>query len=102
MLKSTRTIGTRLFLATGLAGALFLGSLTVAISGLRSGQATFNAYAEESAPELLMYTQLYASGLQTGQAIRNAVLDPSRTPRPTRTTRQPSRSSPGPCSGALP
>ena len=77
MLKSTRTIGTRLFLATGLAGALFLGSLTVAISGLRSGQATFNAYAEESAPELLMYTQLYASGLQTGQAIRNAVLDPS-------------------------
>ncbi len=77
MLNSARTIGTRLFLATGIAGALFLGSLAVAIYGLRSGQATFNAYAEESAPELLMYTQLYASGLQTGQAIRNIVLDPS-------------------------
>ena len=77
MLNSARTIGTRLFLATGVAGALFLGSLAVAIFGLRGGQATFHAYAEESAPELLMYTQLYASGLQTGQAIRNTVLDPS-------------------------
>lgn len=77
MLQSARTIATRLFLATGVAGVLFLGSLVVAIFGLRSGQATFNAYADESAPELLMYTQLYANGLQTGQAIRNIVLDPS-------------------------
>jgi methyl-accepting chemotaxis protein len=75
--KSARTIGTRLFVATGLSGALFLGALAVALVGLKSGQATFKSYAEDSAPELLVYTQLYANGLQTGQAIRNIVLDPS-------------------------
>ncbi len=77
MLRSARTIGTRLFLATGIAAAIFLGSLVTALLGLRSGQLTFKSYADNSAPELLMYTQLYANGLQTGQAIRNIVLDPS-------------------------
>ena len=77
MLGSARSIGTRLFLATGLAGAVFLGSLVVALGGLASGQRTFRTYAEDAAPELLAYTQLYANGLQTGQAIRNIVLDPS-------------------------
>ncbi len=64
-------------MATGVAGLLFLGALAMALGGLRSGQATFKSYAEGSAPELLTYTQLYANGLQTGQAIRNIVLDPS-------------------------
>jgi len=77
VLRAGRTIGTRLFAATGVAGLVFLGSLLVALGGLRSGQKTFQSYAEDSAPELLMYTQLYANGLQTGQAIRNIVLDPS-------------------------
>ncbi len=63
-------------MATGVAGLLFLGALALALLGLRSGQATFKSYAEGSAPELLTYTQLYANGLQTGQAIRNIVLDP--------------------------
>jgi methyl-accepting chemotaxis protein len=64
-------------MATGLSGILFLGALAVALIGLKSGQATFQSYAEDSAPELLAYTQLYANGLQTGQAIRNIVLDPA-------------------------
>lgn len=64
-------------MATGIAGAIFLGSLAVALGGLRAGQLTFKSYAEGSAPELLTYTQLYANGLQTGQAIRNIVLDPA-------------------------
>ena len=77
MFGRARSIGTRLFVATGLAGVLFMGALAVALYGLWVGQGTFQFYAEESAPELLVYTQLYASGLQTGQAIRNIVLDPS-------------------------
>ena len=64
-------------MTTGLAGVLCLGALTVALGGLRSGQTALRTYAEQSAPELLTYTQLYANGLQTGQAIRNAVLDPA-------------------------
>ena len=64
-------------MATGVAGVLFAGALAVALAGLSSGRGTFKSYAEEDAPELLMYTQLYANGLQTGQAIRNIVLDPS-------------------------
>ena len=67
----------RFFLATGMAGVLFAAALAVALAGLRAGQNTLKAYAENSAPELLMYTQLYATGLQTGQAIRNIVLDPA-------------------------
>ena len=76
MLGSAKSISTRLFAATGLAGLLFLGALSLALSGLRSGQATFDGYAGRSAPELLILTQLYANGLQAGQAVRNIILDP--------------------------
>lgn len=77
MLKNARTIGTRLFIVTGISGFLFAGALAVALSGLRNGRETYLSYADRQAPELLMYTQLYAYGLQTGQAVRNIILDPS-------------------------
>nr|MBP7619019.1 methyl-accepting chemotaxis protein [Geothrix sp.] len=77
MNRTSRTIATRLFFATGVAGLLFVGALVLAALGLRRGQETFLAYADHQAPELLMYTQLYAYGLQTGQAVRNIILDPS-------------------------
>ncbi|MDP1831027.1 MAG: methyl-accepting chemotaxis protein [Geothrix sp.] len=77
MLKNARSIGTRLFIATGLSGLLFAGALVVALLGLRTGRETYLSYADHQAPELLAYTQLYAHGLQTGQAVRNIILDPS-------------------------
>ena len=77
MFARARTIGTRLLFATGGAGLLFSAALAVALWGLWSERATFRDYTEEQAPELLIYTQLYANGLQTGQALRNIVLDPA-------------------------
>ena len=82
MFARTRTIGTRLLVATGGAGLLFSAALAVALWGLWSGRATFRDYADEQSPELLIYTQLYANGLQTGQALRNIVLDPANPKAP--------------------
>ena len=79
MFKNARTIATRLLFATGLAGLLLAGALVVAILGLRNGRETFTAYADHASPELLLYTRLYAYGLQTGQALRNIILDPANT-----------------------
>lgn len=79
MFKDTRTIATRLLFATGLAGFLLAGALAVALFGLRNGRDTFTAYADHAAPKLLLYTRLYAYGLQTGQALRNIILDPANT-----------------------
>lgn len=77
MFKPARSFATRLYVSVGVTGLLFFGALAVALTGLGTSQQTFTSYAEDSAPELLMYTQLYASGLQTGQAVRNMVLDPN-------------------------
>ncbi|GLH70945.1 hypothetical protein GETHPA_24780 [Geothrix rubra] len=82
MFAQARSIGTRLLAATGAAGMLFSAALAVALWGLWTGRATFRNYAEEQAPELLIYTQLYANGLQTGQALRNIVLDPTNPKAP--------------------
>lgn len=71
-----RSIGTRLILGSAGAGILFVGSLTVATLGLRSAKSTFQEYSEVKAPQLVVYTQLYANGLQAGQAVRNIILDP--------------------------
>ncbi|NTW87482.1 MAG: methyl-accepting chemotaxis protein, partial [Holophagaceae bacterium] len=79
MFKNTQTIATRLFFATGVTGLLFVAALLVALQGLQQGRSTFVAYADHEAPELLLYTRLYASGLQTGQALRNILLDPANT-----------------------
>jgi methyl-accepting chemotaxis protein len=79
MFKNARTIAARLFFATGVTGILFVAALLVALQGLQQGRATFLAYADHEAPELLLYTRLYASGLQTGQALRNILLDPVNT-----------------------
>jgi methyl-accepting chemotaxis protein len=74
--KGFHSISFRLLLATGVAGAICLGALLVALSGISAGQDAFQAYADQEAPELLTFTRLYANGLQTGQAVRNIVLEP--------------------------
>ena len=77
--KNARTIATRLFFATGVTALFFAAALLVALQGLQQGRSTFLAYADHEAPELLLYTRLYAYGLQTGQALRNILLDPANT-----------------------
>ena len=77
MLGRAHSIATRFLLATGMAGLLFSGALALAVWGIASGRGTFQTYAEEQAPLLQAYTQLYANGLQTGQALRNIMLDPA-------------------------
>lgn len=76
MPEGFRSISFRLLLATGVAGAICLGALLVALAGISTGQEAFQTYADQEAPELLTFTRLYANGLQTGQAVRNIVLEP--------------------------
>lgn len=76
MSLSPKSIGSKLAVGSATAGILFIGSIVVGILGLLSSMTTFKNYSEVKAPQLLVYTQLYANGLQTGQAIRNIILDP--------------------------
>lgn len=76
MAYNWKSIGTKLTLGSAVAGILLVGSIVVATLGLQSSMTTFKDYSEVKAPQLVVYTQLYANGLQTGQAIRNIILDP--------------------------
>jgi len=69
-------IGARLTMAGAVSGAMFVGSVLIAILGLHSSKTTFRYYSEIEAPQLVVYTRLYANGLQTGAAIRNIILNP--------------------------
>jgi len=76
MIYNWKSIGIKLTTGSAVAGILLAGSIVVATLGLQSSRTTFKEYSEVRAPQLVVYTQLYADGLQTGQAIRNIILDP--------------------------
>ncbi|BDU74312.1 methyl-accepting chemotaxis protein [Mesoterricola silvestris] len=76
MIYNWKSIGIKLTVGSAVAGFLLAGSIVVATFGLKSASTTFKNYSEVEAPQLVIYTQLYANGLQTGQALRNIILDP--------------------------
>ncbi len=56
--------------------ALFLASTLVAWQALNRAQTEFTGFINQDQRVLLNYTELYANGLQMGQALRNIILDP--------------------------
>ena len=70
------TIGARLALMSILVGILFLGALAYSLIMARSGTQAFSAFLGEDQARLLHYNTMYAQGLQSGQALRNILLDP--------------------------
>jgi methyl-accepting chemotaxis protein len=56
---------------------LFLVSAFVSYQALNRAKVEFNTFISEDQKLLLSYTELYANGLQMGQALRNIILDPA-------------------------
>ena len=55
---------------------LFLISAFVSNQALNRAKAEFSSFISQDQKLLLNYTELYANGLQMGQALRNIILDP--------------------------
>lgn len=64
-----------IFLLTGVIG-LFLVAAVVSYLALNRSKSAFAEFIEQDQHLLLNYTELYANGLQMGQALRNIILDP--------------------------
>ncbi|MBI5330143.1 MAG: methyl-accepting chemotaxis protein [Betaproteobacteria bacterium] len=70
-------IRTQLILLLGVVTALFLISTLVSWQALSRAKAEFTSFIGQEQRVLLQYTELYANGLQMGQALRNIILDPA-------------------------
>ncbi|WP_342113633.1 methyl-accepting chemotaxis protein [Pseudoduganella sp. OTU4001] len=55
----------------------FIVALAVALTGMNSARNQFQRFLEVDQAQLQTATNLYAQGLQMGQALRNVVIDPS-------------------------
>jgi len=67
----------KLLLCTVLPAALFILSLAASIGGLVYTESRFNHYIRVEQRISAGLSEMYAQGLQTGQALRNIVLDPA-------------------------
>jgi methyl-accepting chemotaxis protein len=73
----TSSIRTKLLLAVASACLLVAIALGVALTSLGSISNSFNSFVEEDQARLQAFSNMYAQGLQGGQALRNIVLNPS-------------------------
>lgn len=60
----------------GLGFCFFIAALGVALSGMQTTENQLGRFIEEDQTLLLAVTNMYAQGLQMGQALRNVVIDP--------------------------
>lgn len=67
----------RLLLGMTLIMAAFITAIVVAYGGLRSSSTQFGAFLDGVGSLNQGYREMYAQGLQMGQALRNIVLDPA-------------------------
>jgi methyl-accepting chemotaxis protein len=68
---------TKMILGTGLSFTLFILALVVALIGMQSTKSRFEVFLDEDQALLDAGTNMYAQGLQMGQALRNIVMDPA-------------------------
>ncbi len=69
-------IRTQLIIMLAAVISLFLASTLVSWQALNRAKTEFTSFIEQEQKILLNYTELYANGLQMGQALRNIILDP--------------------------
>ena len=70
-------IRTQLIIMLAAVVALFLASTLVSWQALNRAKTEFTSFINQEQRVLLNYTELYANGLQMGQALRNIILDPA-------------------------
>ncbi|MEW6728456.1 MAG: methyl-accepting chemotaxis protein [Pseudomonadota bacterium] len=73
----SRTIGGRLFFSMGTVFALFIAAITMALYGLHSMRGQFTGFLDRDQALFQAVGEMYAMGLQSGQAMRNIILDPA-------------------------
>jgi len=76
-LESTKSIRTPLLVAAFLSLVVMLAGGVIALWSLADVAARFGEFVERDQARLQAYGGMYAQGLQTGQAIRNIILDPA-------------------------
>jgi methyl-accepting chemotaxis protein len=76
MARSLR-IRTQLLLMTGAVFLLFSIPMAIAIGALYQTQQRFTSFIEVDDARLAAFNEMYAQGLQSGQALRNILLDPA-------------------------
>ncbi|MYN09158.1 chemotaxis protein [Massilia sp. FT127W] len=67
----------KMTLCMGLVCLFFVCALGVALQGMQSAKNRFQGFLEQDQALLMTATNMYAQGLQMGQALRNVVLDPA-------------------------
>ncbi len=72
-------IRTQLIILLASVITLFLVSTLVSWQALNRAKAEFTSFINQEQRVLLNYTELYANGLQMGQALRNIILDPANS-----------------------
>ena len=77
MFKNIQSIRTKLMISTGLATVLVLAALVLALLSIQNITTEFIKFVDHDQAQLQAYNDLYAQGLQSGQALRNIVLDPT-------------------------
>ena len=70
-------IRSQLLILLGAVFSLFLVSAVVSNQAVNKARAEFTSFISQDQKLLLNYTELYANGLQMGQALRNIILDPA-------------------------
>jgi methyl-accepting chemotaxis protein len=76
MLKNL-TIKKQLLLFMAATFLLFILATAIAITGMNRTEKRFTAFIEQDQALLIHYDEMYAHGLQMGQALRNIILDPA-------------------------
>ncbi len=72
-------IRTQLIIMLAAVVMLFLASTLVSWQALNRAKTEFTSFINQEQKVLLNYTELYANGLQMGQALRNIILDPANS-----------------------
>jgi methyl-accepting chemotaxis protein len=70
-------VKTQLMVLSGVSLTLFVIALAIAIFALQGSQSRFQEYIGHDAKRLEAFNEMYAQGLQSGQALRNIMLDTS-------------------------
>ena len=71
------SVRTSLMGASALVLVVFMAALAVAVSGLNEAKQRLDDYLEKDQVLLESFSEMYAQGLQSGQAVRNIILDPA-------------------------
>lgn len=79
MLAHARSIRTPLLTTVIVSLAIMVAGGVISLTSLGSIAVRFTSFVEHDQPRLQAYSGMYAQGLQTGQAIRNIILDPANS-----------------------